>query len=56
MHSIRTKIILLALCIAIVTSAVATTIGAFSIKKLGDDFSEQILYLNCQDRIRATLI
>ena len=48
MHSIRTKIILLAVAIALITSVVATAIGTTSIKKLGDDSSEQILSLLCK--------
>ena len=48
MRSIRTKIILLAISIAVITSVVATVIGTISIKKLGDDSSEQILHLLCR--------
>lgn len=48
MKSIRTKITILAVCIAVVAMTVATVIGAVSIKKLGDSSSEQILLLLCR--------
>ena len=47
LSSIRTKTTILTVCIAAVTMIVAAVIGSVSIKKLGDDSSEQILYLLC---------
>ena len=46
--SIRTRITLLAIIIAVVAMTVATVIGTISIKKLGDESAEQMLTLLCQ--------
>lgn len=48
MHSIRTKIIVLTACAIIVATAVATVLASISIRDLGNDSSNQILYLMCE--------
>lgn len=47
-HSLRTKITLLAVCVAVVTITVTTVIGTVSLKRLGDSSSEQLLRLLCE--------
>ena len=48
MKSIRAKMTLLTICIIVATMAVATILGAFAIRRMGKDDSEQLLLLLCQ--------
>ncbi|MBO7702319.1 MAG: hypothetical protein J6S36_05385, partial [Eggerthellaceae bacterium] len=45
MHSVRTKITLLAAAVVVVTLSVATAIGVDSIKNLGRNDADQMLHL-----------
>ncbi|MBO4432107.1 MAG: diguanylate cyclase [Clostridia bacterium] len=49
MHSIRTKIILLTVITIVITMAAATVLSVYTIRNLGNDSSEQILSLLCQN-------
>ena len=47
LNSLRTKITCLTVCFAAITMIVAVVIGSVSIKAIGDESAEQILYLLC---------
>ena len=49
MHSIRTKITALTISAVIVVIAITTIISTLEIKKLGNETSDQILFLMCED-------
>ena len=48
MHSISTKLTLLAVCFIVVAIVVTAVIGTVSLKKIGDSNSEQMLLMLCK--------
>ena len=48
MHSLQTKTTILTICVILVTTIVATFVGAFAVRKIGNSSSEQMLRMLCE--------
>ena len=49
MRSIRSKTIALIVSVIVITMTIITALSAFSIRRLGNESSDQILYLLCRN-------